>query len=438
MSLDLWNEFASPDQKRVENPWSQVPSPNAEGQSALEEDEFGDFEIPEPRDIEKHLEISSVPNPVHQVHPSKDSLAQSLGHEQTFSSYSSSLMQERHLSSSPTTLVKPRNIDFPDLGPKPAPSIDRAASHARKEQASIQPRQPPESFDDVEWGDFTGDAISHHEDSSGENTKTNRIGHARTLVLSNSSLSGPPNRTRNVSPPLRTAHAAQEQVPVVSHQESPPSNVPPPSILLLPIIGIFQSLLVDVRNMIASADSSTGPDSWLDQQSIIKIHKRFSLVRAAARIIAGRKLRWRRDSRLSQSMKIGPANSGKSGGMKLTGLDKTENRREDGEVEEAVRTWRQQMGSLRAVVATANSRQPGLQLLIPEICEKMPVRVGRASEGTMVASNCCFLCGLKREERVEKVDVQIEDSFGEWWTDYWGHVDCRIFWEEQKDSLNQR
>lgn len=431
MSLDLWKEFASPNEKLVENPWTRVSNQNAKGQTVLEEDDFGDFEIPEPRNTE---DISAVPNSSHQVHPPKDSLAPSLGHDPN---YHSSTMQERHSSSIPTMLVQSSNNDFQNLGSTQAPPMHCAAPHARHEQASIQPPQPPEN---VEWGDFSEESISHLEDSSGANRETNRIGHAQTLTSSNASFSGPPNRASNVSTPPRTAQAAQEQVqvPIISHQEPPPSNVPPPSILLLLIIGIFQSMLVDVKNMMASADSSAGSGSLLDQQSINIIHKRFSIARAAARIIAGRKLRWRRDSRLSQSMRIGPANAGKLGGMKLTGIDRTENRREDGEVEEALRSWKQQMGSLRVVVATANSRQPSLRLLMPEISDKMSVRVGRTSEGAMFAPNCCFLCGLRREERVEKVDVQVEDSFGEWWTDYWGHVDCRIFWEDQKDSLNQR
>lgn len=420
MSLDLWKEFGSPSQKLVENPWIRISNQNVESQSALEEDEFGEFEVPDPGNGEKH------------------SLAQSLGHEQTSRTYRIPVMQEGHSSPSPTTLVKSGNDDSHNLGSTQLPPINRAGPHARKEQASIQPSQPPEPFDDVEWGDFADESISHHEDSSEATTDINRISHAQPLTKLNASISVPPNRARNVSPPLRPAQATQEQVRAVSRREPPPSNVPPPSILLLLIIRIFQSMVVDVKDMIASADSSIGPDSGSDQQSIDKIRKRFSMARAAARIIAGRKLRWRRDSRLSQSMKIGPANSGKSGGMKLAGLDRTENRREDGEVEEAVRTWKQQMGSLRAVVATVNSRQPGLRLPMPEISEKMPIRVGKASEGAMVAPNCCFLCGLKREERVEKVDVQVEDSFGEWWTDYWGHVDCRMFWEEQKDCLNQR
>ncbi|MCJ1428017.1 hypothetical protein MMC29_005924 [Sticta canariensis] len=437
MSADLWREFASPNQKRAENPLSRVPNQNAEGQSGLEEDEFGDFKTPEPWDIEEHLDIFAVPNPLDQVHPPKDSSVQSLVYEQTSRSDHKLLMEERHSSSSPTTRVKPSKNDLQNLGSAKAPPIDHAAPHAGRGQASIQPSQPPENCDDVEWGDFTEESISIHEDSRSVNKETDRTDHVQALTLSNTLLSGPPNRARNVSPHLRTK-AAQKEVAIVSHRGPPPSNVPPPSILLLVIIRIFQSMLVDLKNMTASADSSTGRDSWLDQQSINEMHKLFSMARAAARIIAGRKLRWRRDSRLSQNMKIGPANSGRSGGMKLTGLDRTENRREDGEVEEAIRTWKQQVGSLRAVVAIANSRQPGLQLLIPEISEKMPVQVGKASGGAMVAPTCCFLCGLKRGERIEKIDVQVEDSFGEWWTDHWGHVDCTIFWEEQKNSLNQR
>ena len=437
MSADLWKEFASPNQKWGETPLSRVPNQNAQGQDALEEDEFGDFETPESWDIEKRMDIFDVPNPFDQVHPQEDSSVQSLVYEQTSRSDQKLLIEERHSSSSPTTLVKPSKIDLQNLGSTKASPIDHAASHAGKGQASIQPSQPPENIDDVEWGDFTEESISIHEDSKSANTETDRINHARAVTLSNASFPSPPNRVRNPSPHLRT-HAAQKEVAVVSHGDLPPSNVPPPSILLLVVIRLFKSMLVDLKNMIASADSSTGLDSWLDRQTIDNLRKLFSMARAAARIIAGRKLRWRRDSRLSQNMKIGPANSGKSGGMKLTGLDRTENRREDGEAEEAIRTWKQQMGSLRAVVATANSRQLSLQLFMPEISEKMLVRVEKTSESAIIAPTCCFLCGLKRGERIEKIDVQVEDSFGEWWADYWGHVDCRIFWEEQKDSLSQR
>ncbi|KAK4697330.1 hypothetical protein P7C71_g723, partial [Lecanoromycetidae sp. Uapishka_2] len=131
-------------------------------------------------------------------------------------------------------------------------------------------------------------------------------------------------------------------------------------------------------------------------------------------------------------MRIGPA-GGKIGGMKLAGLDKTESRREDAEAAEAVHAWKQQVGGLRSAVTTAK-----LQINVPDITETIPIRVMRPSEGAVAASKCCFLCGIKRDERVAKVDVQVEDSFGEWWTEHWGHVDCCSFWADHKGSLNQR
>jgi hypothetical protein len=43
-----------------------------------------------------------------------------------------------------------------------------------------------------------------------------------------------------------------------------------------------------------------------------------------------------------------------------------------------------------------------------------------------------------RDERVANVDAHVEDSFGEWWTEHWGHLECRLFWEENQASLAQR
>ncbi len=161
-------------------------------------------------------------------------------------------------------------------------------------------------------------------------------------------------------------------------------------------------------------------------------------MRAATRIIAGRKLRWKRDTHLSQSMKIGPAHSGKTGGMKLRGMDRTESLREDREVAEALSTWKKQLGDLRAAITMANAEIRGTVLSVPHISDNLHIRGAKIEEGAMTAPKCCFVCGLKREERLEKIDVDVEDSFGEWWTDHWGHLDCRIFWGRHKGSLEQR
>ena len=96
------------------------------------------------------------------------------------------------------------------------------------------------------------------------------------------------------------------------------------------------------------------------------------------------------------------------------------------------------MGGLRASVTSANAHSSGEKLILPEIADSLPVRVAKGAEGALTAPKPCLLCGLKREERVEKVDVNVEDSFGEWWTGHWGHHDCQRFWEEHEGSLEQR
>ena len=159
---------------------------------------------------------------------------------------------------------------------------------------------------------------------------------------------------------------------------------------------------------------------------------------------SSRKLRWKRDQYLSQGMRIGPAAAGgKSSGMKLAGVDKSETAKEDREVLDALRLWKAQIGKLRSAVAAASSITPdGESRLppVPEISEStMPVRTVKAVEGGVTAAHACALCGLKREERVAKVDVEVNDSFGEWWVEGMNmHLVCRNFWEEHKGKLRSR
>lgn len=217
----------------------------------------------------------------------------------------------------------------------------------------------------------------------------------------------------------------------------PPSNVPPPSVLLPLIATLFQSMSTDLRRLTTSQPVCSDSYGPLDQSRVQQLQEVLSDARAGARVLAGRKVRWKRDNILSQSMKIGPA-SGKTSGMKLAGVDKAETRREDQEVTEALRAWKQQVGPLRSTISMINIRLSEGGLLMPEISEAMPIRVSKASEGAVTAPKCCFLCGIKRDERIAKVDVDVEDSFGEWWREHWGHIDCVTFWSKHKASLRQR
>lgn len=221
----------------------------------------------------------------------------------------------------------------------------------------------------------------------------------------------------------------------------PPTNIPPPVLLL----SIFPTIFS------AAQDALFAPLSRLDtaqRQELLSHHASHQFLRsylnsamALAHIVAGRKLRWKRDQILSQSMRIGPAAAGGKGGMKLTGVDKSEVAKEEREVLDAVRAWKGQAGKLRGAVSTAASSSGDRVRFppVPEISETMPVKTLKSIEGGFVAPHPCALCGLKREERVQKVDIDIDDSFGEWWVNGMDmHVTCKTWWEENRAKLRSR
>lgn len=216
-----------------------------------------------------------------------------------------------------------------------------------------------------------------------------------------------------------------------------PSNIPPPSVLLT----IFPPVLTSLSQQFLHPLSTLSPAQkslflcTAETKSFLASY--ITLTHILAHVIAGRKSRWKRDKHLAQSMRIGPAMSGRSGGMKLTGLDRSEAGREDTEVEVVLGVWREQVGRLK-LAATAASAS-GARLAVPELAAVMPVRAAKASEGAIVSTQSCALCGLKREERVAKVDVAVEDSFGEWWIEGTNmHTACARFWELFKTRLMSR
>lgn len=437
-SQDLWKEFGSSRDDILQNPWGETQVRNLHPVSRQVEDEFGDFESAESQviNINPPMIINDPWNYAHSFPPSLDPGVHK----------SSSIGPREHVGHSRVDDIhpwmnEPSGKAPPKTGAGEVFPINLANTHFAAEETEGRPFKHGVLFtpdESNEWGDFVVNSGLLSLESTGANendiSRTTKDG----FLASNLQLDSFPTlkaKVSNAPSPTITV----PKIPVATPaQEPPPSNVPPPSILLLVIAETFQSLLLELKDIIKLIGSSKDTRSQLDQESLREINHRTSMARAAARIIAGRKLRWRRDNHLSQSMKIGPANSGRAGGMKLTGIDKLENRREDGEAEEAVRTWKRHIGTLRAAVALANSRHPDLNLVMPEILETMPVRIAKPSEGALVAPKMCFLCGLKREERIEKVDVKVEDSFGEWWIDHWGHVDCKTFWEEHKGSLSHR
>ena len=199
--------------------------------------------------------------------------------------------------------------------------------------------------------------------------------------------------------------------------ELPPTNVPPPGVLL----SLFPTIFTDAQNKLfkpMAAQTLPMRNKLLSEPATITFLQGYlTLTSVAARVIAGRKLRWKRDTHLSQGMRIGPASSRATSGMKLTGIDKSENMKEEREVSDLVRAWKEQVGRLRHVVSAANQARAGSLGAVPDIQETLPVKTLKQSEGGVPAPQPCMLCGLKRDERIATVDNAVDDSFGEWWVD---------------------
>jgi hypothetical protein len=199
--------------------------------------------------------------------------------------------------------------------------------------------------------------------------------------------------------------------------ELPPTNVPPPGVLL----SLFPSLFADAQEKLfkpMAAQTLPMRNKLMAEPATINYLQGYLvLANVAAHIIAGRKLRWKRDQHLSQGMRIGPASSRATSGMKLTGIDKGENMKEEREASDVVRVWKEQVGRLRHVVSGTNQIKAGTLGLVPDLQETMPVKTLKQSEGGIPARQPCMMCGLKREERVTATDMAIDDSFGEWWID---------------------
>lgn len=443
MSADLWKEFGPSDQEHLQGPRGEKPDPNLQTKKP-------DFEVP------AAVLLMQVPEPHEGSNANAGSISDTYGYPkyrdhganatyglQPFGLPSAS---ENGITDQASAVDKSSQAAQREIELSGVISTTSEYSHTPGEKATPLPTDTQVLDEAEEWGDFVEGINSESAESGAiRYTKPSRTEPGSKIPAPaglNSTLDqlhlSEKDVIRTETTAVTSTEYGTEQLMRASIQGPPPSNIPPPSILLRLISSGFQSLSDNVKKYNLHAEPSSQTSGPADQRLIINLRQELAIVRASARIIAGRKLRWGRDTHLSQSMKIGPAQGGRAGGMKLTVLDKAETRREDREVEEAIRIWKQQMGSLRAVLVATRTQESDDFLAIPELAERMPIRLAKLSEGGIMASKGCFLCGLKRDERVEKVDIRVEDSFGEWWIAHWGHVDCVIFWEEQKDRLQQR
>ncbi|OJD17792.1 hypothetical protein AJ78_02145 [Emergomyces pasteurianus Ep9510] len=267
-----------------------------------------------------------------------------------------------------------------------------------------------EPLDDDEWGDFT-DAPW---------TETTSTETPERPVLQAGLCEG----TKLEAKQILSTHIPVATIPNTSPHnfQLRPKNIPPPSTLL----PLFPPLLEQHYQQAVKAKQLGSTDTKLASslESDLKV---------MVRILAGRTLRWKRDTVLSQSTKIGPSRSGKAGGMKLNSLNKSENVKEEKEAVEVLEAWRKRSTYLNSFILSAGGRA------VPVLPDNVQVKTGTVEEdGAFKASHACGLCGLKRDERTPKIDGIVHDNFGEWWIELWGHTECRNFWEANCDKLNQR
>ncbi|KAF4965031.1 hypothetical protein FSARC_7125 [Fusarium sarcochroum] len=392
-----------------------------------DDDEFGDFEsVPPPPAAPKMASPAPVTKPTPNP-PSMDLLSLDepapTSPQQTKKSPPSQLLGPLAFGATVSYPQAPKSPSFQDRNPFPELAIKTPTSAEPKEMKKSKEETPTTAWPTFEsakdhsitkskeqddgWGAWDDFPASDDKKSTVDTTK-------------------PPeswdwDAVDNVQP----SHVdVQDNAP-------PPINVPPPSVILSAFPDLLSSGTALFKPM-SGQNASIKQRIVSDPKAVDFLQGYILLATTAARAIAGRKQRWHRDKILAKSMSISAAGSK---GMKLAGVDKTQAVREDREAADVVAVWRQQVGRLRSAVAAAKSTDKGLALRVPEISENMQVHTAKM---VPTAPKACIICGLKREERVAKVDYEVEDSFGEWWLDHWGHKACKNFWIEHEEKLRQR
>lgn len=277
------------------------------------------------------------------------------------------------------------------------------------------PAQPQQEVSD-DWGDFV-DANWEDPVSPGPRVDA-RVGEGPAKGNKAATEKVAYLEPRRISPSSTSQTKGQ-----VSGSQIRPTNIPPPSILLQ----LFPRLLDRLHEEALKVKRATDPSA-----SASFAENLICILKVAARVISGRTLRWKRDTFLSQSMRIGPARSGKPGGMKLNSVSKNENVKEEQEAMEVLEAWRPRAALFNSVILSSGKRP------VPVISDGIRVETATPERGALQAPHACAVCGLKRDERIPKIDENVEDSFGEWWVDYFGHTDCKRFWEDNSKMLHSR
>lgn len=405
---------------------------------SIQYDDFGEFELPQPgtnNDVLFDAALEEFSDDASDDWGEFETAEPSIGHINKYKAEQPVERQETINKPAASTLQNTRSpsglsgtvdlldsLDSLSFQDKPTASYHRSTdilvddSPATKivNMQNAKPKLPVQEELFEEWADFTDGPIETTQSSN------RKVADHQGMV----GTKGDPAQTLKPTAKIGPTKVLKPRTksPPAGHVR--PTNIPPPSILLELFPQIFERLRQDG----AEAKRNLQEREILESVSLSIINT----LKTVARVIAGRTLRWKRDAILSQSMRIGPARSGKTGGMKLSTVNKNEDIKEQQEAVDVINMWRDRAALFNSVTQAAGRRP------VQAIMENTRVTTAMASHGAIKASHACALCGLKRDERIPKIDENVEDSFGEWWTEHWGHTECRQFWEDNMGLLGQR
>ena len=409
----------------------------SEGEIDVEDDDFGDFE-----DVER-LPAHAVGIAQPPVLDAEKNRQPSTSHQVSSGNKAAGLIDLLSLDETPAQASEPHTQDSVTQSSIEIFNPSTNESRTNHTSPSAQPPTSPAQETDEAWGDFEAVSPTHRISSRNQRSKppppleatTGMTSHSILHTLQPKTPEPEPNESENwdpfedgtsISPPPQapTSTRAQHLPKSAStltfsmpKNAERPTNIPPPALLLSLLPTTFQSLVTLILS------ESTIPD--LSDQIT-------TAFRVSARIIssAARALRWRRDTILSQSTRIGVA--GKSGGMKLSNLNKGESVREEREAAEAVEVWNSRIHYFLKILKASGT------VVALKLSMTMPVKPLRGP-GVIQATIVCPVCGLKRSERVVGADdVGVDDVFGEYWLENWGHRECAEWWYRWNGELGQR
>ncbi|KAL7627010.1 hypothetical protein AAE478_003786 [Parahypoxylon ruwenzoriense] len=416
------------------NPNVLFDADDFDGQQADGDEDFGEFE--------------TVASPAQAV---PDLLSNDFRHPpKTTETRTSQMLADLNLTEpGPSYPQAPRSPSFQDRNPFPGLVIAPPARKKKQKPVNEPVTSPHTAWPSVDEkgtgsGDGIGDDWGAFDDFPDEQTKSNSSKSGsnwdwdsvepsqqkRTDTQAPAATSETKDSSWNWDPIDQKAETNIDQ----PKDDLPPINIPPPSVLLSVFPQLFDQANTSLYKPVSGQPFSIKNRILSDTKTIEYLKGYLALATVVARIIAGRKLRWHRDKFLTKAMSMSAAGSK---GMKLAGVDKAQAAREDREAADVVANWKEHIGRLRSAVAAANSsmKDSAEQLKIPEISESMQIQTEKM---VLTAPKACIVCGLKRNERVSKVDYEVEDSFGEWWVDHWGHLACKRFWLRHENALRQR